>query len=226
MSRPANRATRSGYRARNWRPAPDSLSAAVLGLRYLHLTRYSWLLGIVLIAPAPVSLVLLPGMLANFFVLDTPQQIYHVSWITLWCAAAVMETLRVTTLNAQYRFDDYRAAVRRFRQAWERATDNPEGQWYERFDGWACFLGGLLAALGIWYVIIDACITRTAADPSATLGRLSGGRSHCGSGDSAGVEGSTGRPADHDDYSGKRQWRSDSGAGMDAAARCTVEHVF
>lgn len=150
-------------------------TAAVLGLRYLHLTRYSWLLGMLLIAPAPVSLLLLPGMLANFFVLDTPQQVYHVSWITLWCAAAVMETLRVTTLNAQYRFDDYRAAVRRFRQAWERETDEPEAQWYERFDGWACFLGGLLAALAIWYAIIDACITRTAADPSASWAVYLGG---------------------------------------------------
>jgi hypothetical protein len=143
-------------------------TALVLGLRYLFLTRYSWILGLTLIAPAPVALVLLPGMLANFFVLDSPQQIFHVSWITLWCAAAVMETLRVTTLNAHYRFDDYRSAVRRFRQAWDRQPAEVINAWYKRADGWFCLLGALLTAGAIWYVIVDACITRTAADPAPT----------------------------------------------------------
>ena len=142
-------------------------TALVLGVRYLFLTRYSWLLGIVLIALAPVSLGLLPGMMANFFVLDLPQQVFHVSWVALWCAAAVMETLRVATLNAPYRFDDYRVAVRRFRQAWDREP-SPRSAWYRRWDGWICFGFGLLTALAIWYVIVDACISSTAADPAPT----------------------------------------------------------
>jgi hypothetical protein len=144
-----------------------------LGLRYLFLTRYSWILGIALIAPAPVALVVLPGMLANFFVLDSPQQIYHVSWITLWCAAAVLETMRVTTLNAQFRFDDYRTSVRRFRKAWdrssgERSSDESSNEWYRRIDGWILLGFALIAVMATWYVVVDACIARTAADPAPT----------------------------------------------------------
>lgn len=157
----------------------QKLSTALdLGLRYLFLTRYSWILGITLIAPAPVALVVLPGMLANFFVLDSPQQIYHVSWITLWCAAAVLETMRVTTLNAQFRFDDYRTSVRRFRKSWDHSRADRSSadhsradsgnEWYRRIDGWILLGFALIAVLATWYVIVDACIARTASDPAPT----------------------------------------------------------
>jgi hypothetical protein len=100
-------------------------------------------------------------------VLDVPAQIYHVSWIALWCAIAVMETLRVTTLNAVYRFDDYRAAADEFREAWGYepvlSTD-----WYRSKKGWLCVALGLMAAMAIWYVIVDACVSNTASDPAPT----------------------------------------------------------
>ena len=141
-------------------------SSLVLGARYLCLTRYSWLLGFALIALTPVALKILPGMLANLFVLDLPQQIYHISWIAFWCTEAVMETLRVTTLNAPERFDDYRMAVERFRQAWGLGPADPRGEWYRRWEGWLCLILGLATALAIWFVIMNACISCTAADPS------------------------------------------------------------
>ena len=115
----------------------DKLSASfVLVVRYLFLTRFSWLLGLVLIGLTPLALEAIPGMMANLYVLDWPPQIYHVSWIALWCAVAVMETLRVTTLNAQHRFDDYRVAVERFRDVWGYAATPQQEDWYRRADGW------------------------------------------------------------------------------------------
>ncbi|MFV1964268.1 MAG: hypothetical protein ACC628_02505 [Pirellulaceae bacterium] len=146
----------------------DKISAtAVLVVRYLFLTRCSWQVAILLIALAPMSLRTFPGMLASLFVLDVPQQIYHVSWIALWCAVAVMETLRVTTLNAAYRFDDYRAAVIAFREAWgyEPAVST-DG--YRSKQGWICVALGFSTAVAIWYVIADACVSKTAADPAPT----------------------------------------------------------
>ena len=72
-------------------------TALVLVVRYLFLTRYSWLLALVLLAIVPVSQILLPRLLANLFVFDLPEQLFHVSWISMWCAVTVMETLRGTT---------------------------------------------------------------------------------------------------------------------------------
>jgi hypothetical protein len=146
----------------------DRISATVgLVVRYLYFTRYSWQMAILLIAVAPLSLRAFPGMLAGMFVLDMPQQVYHVSWIALWCAVAVMETLRVTTLNAPHRFDDYRVTANAFREAWGYESTGSQ-DWYRCKEGWACVALGFVTAGAIWYVIVDACISSTAADPSPT----------------------------------------------------------
>lgn len=52
-------------------------TALVLAIRYLFLTRYSWLLAIVLVAIVPVSQILLPRLLANLFVVDRPEQLFQ-----------------------------------------------------------------------------------------------------------------------------------------------------
>jgi len=147
----------------------DRIAATVvLAVRYMFLTRYSWLVGSLLIALAPLSLRAVPGMLASLFVLDLPTQVYHVSWIALWCAVAVMETLRVTTMNAPDRFDDYRSAVEAFSIAWGGNPTTFRTEWYRCSKGWFCFGLGLATALAIWYVIVDACVANTSADAAPT----------------------------------------------------------
>ncbi|MBI2481871.1 MAG: hypothetical protein HYV60_25460 [Planctomycetia bacterium] len=142
-------------------------TAVVLAFRYLFLTRYSWLLALVLIAIVPVSQVLAPRLLANLFVFDLPEQLFHVSWISMWCAATVMETLRGTTMNAHVRFDDYRIAADRFRDAWGMEVVDDTVQWYRNGTGWIMMLLGLAVAIGIWHRIMQACIESTVDDPSA-----------------------------------------------------------
>ncbi len=142
-------------------------TALVLAVRYLFLTRYSWLLALVLIAIVPVSQVLLPRLLANLFVFDLPEQLFHVSWISMWCAATVMETLRGTTMNAHVRFDDYRIAADRFRDAWGIEVVDDTVQWYRNRAGWVMMLLGLAVAVGIWHRIMQACMDSTVDDPSA-----------------------------------------------------------
>ena len=66
-------------------------TALVLAVRYLFLTRFSWLMALVLIALVPLSLDMLPRLLANLFVFDLPEQIFHVSWISMWCAATATD---------------------------------------------------------------------------------------------------------------------------------------
>ena len=117
-------------------------SVCVLVLRYLFFTRYSWLLGMALIALTPLSLRAFPGMLANLYVLDVPAQVYHVSWIALWCAVAVMETMRVTTLNAQFRFEDYQRSVERFRETWGQSAPS------RRPSGTSVLTAGSVSAWG------------------------------------------------------------------------------
>ncbi|MEO8495805.1 MAG: hypothetical protein ABI614_12090, partial [Planctomycetota bacterium] len=101
------------------------------------------------------------------FVFDLPEQIFHVSWISMWCAVTVMETLRVTSIYAAVRFDDYRIAAERFREAWGREAGDDSLEWYWSPAGWLIMLLGLAVAMGIWYRIMDACIDATAGDPSA-----------------------------------------------------------
>ncbi len=141
-------------------------TALVLAFHYLFLTRYSWLLAIVLVLIVPVSLGAMHKLLANLFVFDLPEQIYHVSWISMWCGVTVMETLRVTTLNAQLRFDDYHMAVGRFREAWAVKDEATDGN--ATASNWFTLLLGLFAAIVVWQMIMDACISRTAADPAPT----------------------------------------------------------
>lgn len=149
----------------------------VLAVRYLFLTRYSWLSAIVLVMLVPSSLVGFPQLLANLFVFDLPEQIYHVSWLAMWCALTVMETLRVTTLNAHLRFDDYRLSVRRFRQVWNVEEGDAPEEWYRTSGGWSTFALGLVAALAVWHLIVDACITQTVADYSRTWETVAGAES-------------------------------------------------
>ena len=141
-------------------------TALVLAIRYLFLTRYSWLLALVLLAIVPLSLDLMPRLLANLFVFDLPKQIFHVSWIAMWCAATVMETLRATTMNAHLRFDDYRIAAEKFRDAWGIEVVDDSRQWYRSRVGWGMLLLGLAVAIGIWHRIMEACIAQTVRDPS------------------------------------------------------------
>ncbi|HUG70734.1 MAG TPA: hypothetical protein VMM76_23495 [Pirellulaceae bacterium] len=142
-------------------------TALVLAVRYLFLTRYSWLLALVLLAIVPVSQALVPRLLANLFVFDLPEQIYHVSWISLWCGATVMETLRGTTMNAHLRFDDYRLAADRFRAAWGIEAVDDTVEWYRNRTGWIMMLLGFAVAIGVWHRIMQACIDSTVGDPSA-----------------------------------------------------------
>ncbi|MBC8352532.1 MAG: hypothetical protein H8E66_11120 [Planctomycetes bacterium] len=143
-------------------------TALVLAVRYLFLTRYSWLSALVLLALAPLSRDVLPRLLANLFVFDLPEQIYHVSWISMWCAATIMETLRATTMNAHLRFDDYRIATERFREAWGIEVADETVEWYRNRVGWLMMLLGLAVAIGIWHRIMHTCIESTVEDPSAT----------------------------------------------------------
>ncbi len=151
---------------------PEMLrSAAVLGLRFLFLTRYSWLLALVLVALPPFALSVAPSLLENLFVLDRPVQVLHVSWIAMFCSASVIGTLRITALNAIDRFEDYRQVCVEFQESW--GTEHRIGtHWYQRWEGWLTLLVGLAAAIGIWYVIITACVTRTAADPGPGWGEF------------------------------------------------------
>ena len=135
----------------------------VLGLRYLVLTRYSWLSALVLVSLVPVSLVMAPELLANLFVLDSHDQIYHVSWLSMWCAVTVMETLSVTTLNAHARFDDYQLSIEKFREAWNVEEDETD-EWYRTSGGWVTFVLGSVAAFSLWHLIVSACITKTIDD--------------------------------------------------------------
>src|SRR5688572_33007358 len=93
-------------------------SAVTLGLRFLFLTRYSWILALALVALPPFALSVAPSLLENLFVLDRPVQVFHVSWIAMFCAASVIGTLRITALNAIDRFEDYRQACTEFNEAW------------------------------------------------------------------------------------------------------------
>ncbi len=142
-------------------------TAIVLALRYVFLTRFSWMSGVLLLGAAPVCLAVAPKLLANLFVLDQPHQLVHVSWISLWAAATVMETMRVTTLNADARFDDYFDAAERFHQAWGSSPGDPSRDWYRRSDGWLTFVFGFVAALSVWYVVVDACVASTSRDPTS-----------------------------------------------------------
>lgn len=142
-------------------------TALVLAIRYLFLTRYSWLLALVLLALVPVSQILLPRLLANLFVFDKPQQLFHISWISMWCAATVMETLRATTMNAHLRFDDYRIAADRFREAWGMEVVDDTVEWYRNRTGWIMMLLGLAVAIGLWHRIVQTCIDSTVDDPSS-----------------------------------------------------------
>jgi len=126
------------------------------------------LLALALLALVPLSLDLMPRLLANLFVFDLPEQIFHVSWISMWCAATVMETLRATTMNAHLRFDDYRIASERFREAWGIEVLEDTVQWYRNRVGWMMTLLGLAAAIGVWHCIMSACIESTVSDPAAT----------------------------------------------------------
>ncbi len=143
-------------------------TALVLAMRYLFLTRYSWLLALVLLALVPISLEFMPGLLGNLFVFESPRQIFYVSWISIWCAATVMETLRSTTMNAHLRFDDYRIAAQEFRDAWGINSVDDSIQWYRSRVGWIMLLLGLAVAIGIWYRIMEACIEQTTLDRSAS----------------------------------------------------------
>ncbi|MDP6445441.1 MAG: hypothetical protein QF805_16700 [Pirellulaceae bacterium] len=172
----SERTARFGYNRRahlNWSMKERGVFfklriAFVLALRYIFLTRYSWLIGLLLVVLAPVSLRLFPALLGNLFVIDLPEQIQQASWIAFWCAAVVMETLRVTTWNAQHRFDDYRAAAERFRTGWGLAPLTESTEWHRRRHGWLTLVLGLVAAGAIWFVLMEACVRNTAHDPSST----------------------------------------------------------
>ena len=133
-------------------------STMVLAARYLFLTRYSWLTAVILVLLVPASLRTFPELLANLFVFDLPAQVYHVSWAALWSAVTVMETLRVTTLNADARFDDYRIAVEKFREACHVEEPAETEEWYLTRGGWLTFLLGLAASIAVWHLIMDASI--------------------------------------------------------------------
>jgi hypothetical protein len=144
---------------------PEKIRAAgVLALRFAFLTRYSWLLALAMVALPPLALVAAPALLENLFVLDHPIQMLHVSWITMFCATTMITTLHITTINAIDRFDDYRAACDYFHRAW--GTSAPDCRpWFRRPDTWSMLGLGLGASLGMWYVVMSACVSRTAADP-------------------------------------------------------------
>jgi hypothetical protein len=149
---------------------PEMLrTAALLALRFLFLTRYSWLMAIALLGLPPLALVAVPSLLENLFVLDRPVQVFHVSWITMFCATTVITTLRITTLNAVDRFDDYDRASREFQAAWgmSETRDTP---WYLRPEAWLMLGLGLGASLSIWHGVVSACVARTAADPGPAWG--------------------------------------------------------
>jgi hypothetical protein len=132
------------------------------------------LAGLVLVLIVPLSLGAFSRLLANFFVLDLPEQIYHVSWISMWCAATVMETLRATSMNAHLRFEDYRLAVQRFRDAWNIDAVEETAEWYEKASGWLTLLLGVAAAVAVWHLFMDACIARTAGDRSPSWAKFVG----------------------------------------------------
>jgi len=143
-------------------------AAVVLAVRYLFFTRYSWLAGTALVLLAPLALNSFPGLLANLFVMDLPAQVYHVSWMTMWCAVTVIETLRVTTMHAHLRFDDYRTAAQEFREAWNIEGSGDDKDWYRTGRGWLLALLGFGAATAVWHLVLDACISRTVEDPAPT----------------------------------------------------------
>ena len=62
-----------------------------------------------------------------------------------------------TALNAIDRFEDYRRACVDFHAAWKTA-DQAGTRWYQRWEGWLTLIAGLATAIGIWYVIMAACV--------------------------------------------------------------------
>lgn len=140
-------------------------TAIVLAMRFLFLTRCSWLLALLLVALPPFSLAVAPALLENLFILDRPIQLFHISWISMFCSASVIGTLRIAALNAADRFEDYRQACLEFQRAWGQPSGASQ-PWFRRWDGWLTLVIGLAAVISIWFVFMAACITRTAADPS------------------------------------------------------------
>ena len=93
----------------------NGLSIRILfRLRWLYVTRFSWLIGTALILLPAICLWGVPSLLGNLFVLDSPIQLFNVSWITMIVGAMALVSYRITELNAPERFDDYRRALKRY----------------------------------------------------------------------------------------------------------------
>ncbi|MGH7139410.1 MAG: hypothetical protein ACREHD_27005 [Pirellulales bacterium] len=134
-------------------------------LRIALLARYS--LGVGLIAPllVPLAAGLAPELLGSLLVLEAPQQLFHVTWLSLLLATFVLVSFRVIQTNAPARFADYRQSL-----GWQRPNDGDSAQvdglsrqTAPDSPGWR-WRWPLLLLLG-WSLPLW-CVVRTAGDPS------------------------------------------------------------
>ena len=80
-------------------------------LRLLLLTRYTVLAGLLLPGLVPLALYANPEPLYGVLVLDTPWQLFNVTWLSLLTATLILVAFRVIQVNAPDRFPDYKAAL-------------------------------------------------------------------------------------------------------------------
>jgi hypothetical protein len=118
-------------------------------VRGLLLARYQVLAGLFLPGIVPLALYANPDLFRNVLVLETPWQLFNVTWLALLAAALVLIASRVTLLNARDRFADYRASA--------PPPATPQPGWTRA--GWVLFL-----VMGLPVPV--ACVALIARDPS------------------------------------------------------------
>lgn len=89
------------------------LGKARVVLYYVFLIRYAVLVGLLLPGFIVLARWVNPELLGNLLVLETPAQLFHVTWLSVLVAAFVLVASRVIQVNAPDRFADYKAAIAR-----------------------------------------------------------------------------------------------------------------
>ena len=130
-------------------------------LRIALLTRYSLVAGLVAPLLIPLSAYLMPELLGNLLVLEDPQQLFHVTWLSLLLATFVLVSFRVTQVNAPARFADFRVSLMRYRRS-ASSSQTPDAEAAAK-PGWR-WRWLLLLAMG-WSLPLW-CIGHTLSDLS------------------------------------------------------------
>ncbi|HEY7425353.1 MAG TPA: hypothetical protein VH682_14065, partial [Gemmataceae bacterium] len=124
-------------------------------LRFIFLVRYAVLVGLLL--PGLVILALWgnPDLFGNLLVLETPWQLFNVTWLSFLVAAFVLIACRVIRINAGSRFADYQTALMVYFPPPPGGAPPPT-RWWPRLL--------LLILLGLTVPV--ACVIAIQADPS------------------------------------------------------------